>query len=146
MKEISTEIGISAPPEKVWEVLTDFPAFPQWNAFVQTVEGQLTAGAELIVRIQPPGGMAMTFKPNILKVDPNRELRWLGRLWFPGVFDGEHYFLVEELGPGQTRFTQGERFAGILVPLMGMIGLYPKTLLGFSEMNQALKDRVEGLG
>ena len=146
MKEISTEIGISAPPGKVWEVLTDFPAFPQWNPFMQSAEGELMAGAELKVRLQPPGGMAMTFKPTILKVEPNRELRWLGKLLFPGLFDGEHYFLLEELGPGQTRFTQGERFTGILVPFMDLIGLFPKTISGFEAMNQPLKDRTEGLG
>ena len=27
MKEIIAEIGIAAPPEKVWQVLADFPAF-----------------------------------------------------------------------------------------------------------------------
>ena len=146
MKEISAEIGISAPPDKVWEVLTDFPTFPQWNPFIHSAEGELTAGAGLKVRIQPPGGMGMSFKPNILRVEPNRELRWLGKLVFPGLFDGEHYFLVEELGQGQTRFTQGERFTGILVPVMGLIGLFPKTILGFEAMNQALKDRAEALG
>jgi uncharacterized membrane protein len=34
MKEIHTEIEINAPAEKVWRVLTDFAAYPEWNPFV----------------------------------------------------------------------------------------------------------------
>jgi hypothetical protein len=30
------------------------------------------------------------FKPKVLSVRPERELRWLGRLFVRGVFDGEH--------------------------------------------------------
>ena len=146
MKEISTEIGITAPLHKVWEVLTDFSAFPQWNPFIQSAEGELTSGAGLKVRMQLPGGMGMTFKPKVIVVNQNRELRWLGKFLFPGVFDGEHYFLLEELGQGQTRFVQGERFLGFLVPVMGLTGILAKTMQGFEDMNQALKNRVEGLG
>jgi len=37
----------------------------------------------------------MTFRPTILKAEPNRELRWLGHLLVPGLFDGEHIFTIE---------------------------------------------------
>ena len=38
----------------------------------------------------------MTFKPVLLTVKPARELRWRGSLVLPGVFDGEHSFLLDE--------------------------------------------------
>ncbi len=41
------------------------------------------------------------------------------------------------------RFHQGERFTGILVPLMGFIGVFRNTQDGFEAMNQALKRRAE---
>lgn len=143
MKEIQTEIEIAAPAEKIWGVLTDFASFPQWNPFIKTAQGEPEPGNRLLVRIQPPGGMAMTFKPTVLKAEPNRELRWLGHLLMPGLYDGEHYFLIEAQGDGGARFIQGERFTGVLVPLMGLMGLFPKTSRGFEEMNQALKARTE---
>ena len=59
----------------------------------------------------------MTFRPTVLKVEPNREFRWLGHLLFPGLFDGEHIFTIEPLGEGHVRFTQREVFTGLLVPL-----------------------------
>src|SRR5208337_3854746 len=39
MKEIHTEIEINAPAEKVWKVLTDFAAYPEWNPFVRCGAG-----------------------------------------------------------------------------------------------------------
>jgi hypothetical protein len=93
------------------------------------------------VRIAPPGGRAMTFKPTVTVVDPSLELRWLGRLLLPGLFDGEHRFRLEPLDGDRTRFVQSERFSGILVAFSGK-GL-AKTERGFDAMNEALKLRVE---
>lgn len=143
MKEIQTEIEIAAPAGKIWEILTDFASFHQWNPFMNTAQGKLKPGSRLQLHIQPPGGMGMTFKPTVLKAEPGRELRWLGHLLMPGLFDGEHYFLIEAQGDNDARFIQGERFTGVLVPLMGLMGLFPKTIRGFEEMNQALKARAE---
>ena len=92
MKELNTEIEINASANKVWDVLTDFKSFPGWNPFIQKIEGKIEVGAKLEVFIQPPDSKGMTFKPTLLKVEPNREIRWLGHLFFPGLFDGEHIF------------------------------------------------------
>ena len=144
MKQIRTEIEIGAVPEQVWKVLTDFAAFPTWNPFMRSAEGELKTGARLKVYIRPKNGMGMTIKPTVLKAEPNHELRWLGRLLMPGLFDGEHFFIIEPLGEGQVRFVHGERFTGILIPLLVLMGLFKNTLRGFEEMNQALKVRAEG--
>ena len=78
----------------------------------------------------------MTFKPIVLKYKPDKEFRWKGKLGIRGIFDGEHYFLLEEAN-GQTKFIHGEEFAGILVPLMQKT--LEKTEKGFILMNEALK-------
>ena len=143
MKEITTEIEIDASPERVWAVLTDFSAYPEWNPFVRTVEGQTVVGTRLKAYVKASKGLGMTIKPTVLVADPNRELRWLGRTLLPGVFDGEHYFTIEALGSDRVRFTQGERFRGALVWLMGAIGVIKNARGGFVDLNQALKDRAE---
>lgn len=141
MTMLRHEIEIDASPEAVWAVLADTDAYPDWNPFVRKVEGELREGAKLEVRIAPPGGRAMTFKPVVLAAEPGRELRWLGRLLLPGLFDGEHSFRLEPLEGGRTRFTQAESFSGILVPLLRKT--LGKTQAGFEQMNNALKLRVE---
>ena len=63
MRTISVTTDISAPRATVWAVLTDLAAYPAWNPFILTAEGELGVGSRLAVRIQPPGGGAMTFRP-----------------------------------------------------------------------------------
>jgi hypothetical protein len=142
MKELRSEIEIDAPPEAVWHELTDFAAFPDWNPFIKEASGALEVGRRLRVRIQPPGTRGMSFKPRLLRVDENRELRWLGRLVVPGLFDGEHIFEIHAVGSGQTRFVQREIFRGALVRFAAP-SLDDDTRKGFEEMNRALKNRVE---
>src|SRR5918911_4648575 len=113
--EIRDEIVIEAPPAAVWAVLTEGARYPEWNPFVRRLEGELQMGGRIVVEIAPPGGRAMTFKPTLLAVQPERELRWLGRLFVRGLFDGEHRFELEPVAEGRTRFVQSERFSGVLV-------------------------------
>jgi len=142
MKELRSEIEIQASPDRVWQLLTDFSSFPQWNPFIRRASGSANLGEKLEVIIQPSGASAMTFRPTVLKAEPQRELRWLGHLLIPGLFDGEHIFTIESLGPNRVRFTQREIFTGLLVPLFGR-SLDKDTQRGFEEMNQALKVKAE---
>ncbi len=89
MKELRTEIEINASADTVWAILTDLSQFAAWNPFMPEAEGEIREGARLKVRIAPPGGKAMTFKPTVTpRVEPGRAFRWLGRLLLPGLFDG----------------------------------------------------------
>lgn len=140
-RRIETSIEIHASPKQVWAVLTDFARMPDWNPFIKSITGGLALGARLSVYIAPPGKSGMRFKPTILAVIPERELRWLGHLLVSGLFDGEHYFLLEPIVEGRTRLTQGEKFSGLLVGLLG--GTLPAVEAGFQAMNAALKQRAE---
>jgi hypothetical protein len=142
MHEVRTEIEIDATAEQVWSILLDFPSHPEWNPFVRRIEGIAEVGDRLNVFIQPQGSRGMSFRPTILALVPNQELRWLGHFLLPGIFDGEHYFQISQLAPGRVRFVQGERFSGILVPF-AKSSLDGGTKAGFSAMNQALKARAE---
>ena len=140
---MSSEIEINASPERVWQVLTDFSALPDWNTFIRSVEGDLNVGGRLKVYIKASKGMGMSFKPTVLRAEPNRELRWIGRLLMPGLMDGEHSFIIEPMEDNHVRFVQSESFTGVLVSLMSMLGVFKNALIGFEGMNQALKRRAE---
>jgi hypothetical protein len=144
MKELHSEIEIYAPAERVWRLITDFPSYPRWNPFIRRISGEPTTGERLEVRIEPPGGRGMTFRPTVLKAEPNRELRWLGHLLVPRLFDGEHSLTIQPLGEHRVRFVQSEVFRGLLVPLFAR-SLDDNTKRGFEEMNHALKVRAETL-
>jgi hypothetical protein len=140
--ELNTEIEINAPSETVWNLLTSTSRFPEWNPFIRRLQGELKVGQKLAVLLQPSGARGMEFKPVVLKVEPNKELRWLGRLILPGLFDGEHIFQIEPVGYGRVLFRQREIFSGVLVPLLKN-SLETDTYRGFNEMNQKLKQLAE---
>jgi hypothetical protein len=144
MRELSTQIEFDGTPDEVWEVLQDLDAHAEWNPFITKIDGELRPGAKLDVRLEPEGERGVTMHPTILVVEPGHEVRWLGHLLVPGVFDGEHRFLIEESGPGRVRFTQSERFGGILLPLLWKKLRDGGTAKGFRAMNEALARRVAG--
>ena len=139
---LHTEIEIQASPDRVWEALTDFAAYPHWNPFIVRAAGQPVPGTRLKLQMHLPGRRPMSFRPTVLEAAPAHRLRWLGHLLFRGLFDGEHSFTIEPSSPGRVRLTQQEEFRGLLAPLILALIAKP-TQEGFSQMNKALKTRVE---
>jgi len=146
LRELTTQIEFEGTPQEVWNVLADLPAYAEWNPFIKKIDGEAKTGAKLEVRMEPEGERAMTFRPTVLSAEPGRELKWLGHLLVPGIFDGEHRWLIEDAGSGKVRFTQSERFGGILVPFLWKKLRDGGTAKGFRAMNEALARRVSELG
>jgi len=120
--DISTTIDIDASPRAVWDVLTDFAVYGDWNPFMNRIEGTAKVGSKLVVHMTPNSGRGITFKPTVLAATPGQELRWLCKLGFGGLFDGEHSFVLTSNADGTTHLTHGERFSGILVaPMKGTL-------------------------
>jgi len=136
---IDTNVDIDAPKEAVWDVLIDFPSYSEWNPSMR-IEGTPEVGKKLVVHLSRDG---MTFKPEVLVATPNKELRWLGKLGFHGIFDGEHYFVLTTNGDGTTRLNHGERFSGALLALAR--GSTKNGAGGYEAFSLALKQRVEQL-
>lgn len=141
--DLHTEIDIEATPEVVWQVLTDLDGYAEWNPFITSSVGELAIGERLVNRLEPPGGSAMTFKPQVTVVENGETFEWLGRLGFSGLFDGRHRFEVKA-SPAGTKLTQSEAFDGLLVRFMRK-SLDSKTKSGFEAMNVALKNRAESV-
>ena len=138
-KTIQTSILINARPAQVWQVLTNFSAYSAWNPFITGIRGECIVGDQIEADIS-----GMTFKPEILVYNKDLEIRWIGKLLFKGLFDGEHIFQLIDNGDSTTLFKQSENFNGILVGMFSK-KLDIKTKPGFESMNLALKKRVETL-
>lgn len=139
---IKTEILIHSTPDKVWDVFTDFENYPNWNPFIKSVKGEVKLYNKIKVKIRQSDTKEMGFKPKIKTLSVNKELSWLGHLWFPGLFDGEHKFELIDHKNGTTTFIQSETFKGLLVSLLKK-QLENNTKKGFEEMNMKLKKMVE---
>src|SRR5437867_10173174 len=140
MLELRTEIEIDAPPERVWAVLIDFEKFPDWNPFIRRIHGNALVGSRLDALLGASGTRPMRFRPTVKAVVPHRELRCLGRLGLPWLFDGEHILQIEPLGSTGVRFTQRDRFGGLLGPLLAR-SLNGDARRGFAEVNRPVRGR-----
>lgn len=116
--QLSSSIEIEAAADEVWSVLTDFDSYPEWNPTILSSKGEARVGARLTNQYREEGGGSATLRPRVLVADPERELRWLGHLFVPRIFDGDHRFLIEKIGPGRVRLTQAEKLSGVLVLFM----------------------------
>ncbi len=138
-KDIKTSVEIDASPQQTWKVLADFSKYPAWNPFIKKIEGDFQPGQVIEVEIQAEGSDPMNFEPTILQRKENKILEWKGQFLLPGLFTGQHRFILEEIGDQKTRFIHSENFYGILVPFFDFEGIEK----GFRTMNAELKKRVE---
>lgn len=140
MKTIEHSMEIAAPPEVVWDVLTDVDAYPQWNPFLAMDRAPTAVGQKLRITVRP-GRRSMTFRPTVTVFEHLIEISWLGRFLVRGLVDGAHTLHIDPTEDGGTRFQQRETFGGVLVPLLS--SMLSDTHAGFAAMNTALAARAE---
>ena len=138
--KLEAAVEMDGTPEQVWKVLTDLSAYPQWNPFIVSSSGDLRKGGKLRNVMRDASGDT-TFTPEVLAVEPGRELRWVGKITPGGIFDGEHRFTITRLGENRVRLVQTEEFRGVLVPFLRS-KLHNETLPQFHAMNRALSRQV----
>ncbi len=141
MKQIKTVVLINDNKEKVWSILSDFENYINWNRFIISSSGKAIEGTKLTNTLKL-GEKTQTFRPKILKVNEYKYFDWIGHLFFKGIFDGHHYFEIEELGSNQVKLIQGENFSGILSGLI-MRSIREVTNENFVKLNDALKAQAE---
>ncbi|HKL27884.1 MAG TPA: SRPBCC domain-containing protein [Natrialbaceae archaeon] len=139
MKEIRIETEIDAPPEAVWETLTDFAAYEEWNPFFTSADGDLRVGGPVDVGIDAARRPHLAMTMTITEVIRPRRLQWVGTFGGRWVFRGQHTFDLQALDGDRTLFVNREAFSGVLVPILTR-GLRHE----YETMNRALADRVEG--
>ena len=105
------EIDIAAPAEVVWEVLTDFDGWPQWNPEVKSMswDGPLAPGAMFRWKAGPG-----TIVSTVEEVDRPRYIRWRGRTL---RISAMHEWRFKERDGG-THVVTEESFSGFLVRLL----------------------------
>jgi hypothetical protein len=133
------DVEIHAPPQRVWRILTDLPAYSTWNPFFVRAKGQMQPGETIDLVMQPVGKDEQAFSPKVLELTEGRRVVWRGRLFLPLLFDGTHQLIVEPIDDHATRVTQYEEFKGLFVPFVG----FEPYKQGWSKMNEALKERAE---
>jgi uncharacterized protein YndB with AHSA1/START domain len=101
------EIEMAAPPEVVWDVLTEFDRWPEWNPDVKSMSyaGRLEPGSQFRWKAGP-GTIVSTLE----RVEPPRLVSWRGRTM---SINALHVWRFEPRGGGTWVRTE-ESFDGLL--------------------------------
>jgi uncharacterized protein YndB with AHSA1/START domain len=89
---IERSIDISAPPERVWEALTDAAQLSAW--FLVRIEGEIAPGAELWMTSVHPEHRNQRFLVRIAEMHRPHRLVWR---WHPGEVDSQIDYAREPL-------------------------------------------------
>ncbi len=141
MKIIRSEITINASVQEVWSVLAAFHLYPEWNPFIRAVRGKGAAGERLWFKARLDGLPVIFFRATIRELVPPVQLGWYAT-FLKGIVEAYHYFEIEDLGSGKSRFTNTEEFSGLLSGAVLFL-LESRFKKRYQMMDEALKERVE---
>ncbi|MEQ1876712.1 MAG: SRPBCC domain-containing protein [Bdellovibrionia bacterium] len=141
MREIRTEIEISAPAAKVWSVLMDFDNWKSWNP-ISHASGAASLGSKLNLAMCGKDGQAkQKYTSVVTKFEKPKTFRWRAKMMAGFLFTNDKVFELEET-PSGTRLVHKELFSGLLIPLFW--GHFDKNVPAMlKSMNDALKKTAE---
>ena len=138
MTSYSATRTIKATPERVWGLLTDAAAYPDWNSTIISLEGDIALGEKikLVSTVNPK----RAFKLSVTELDQPRKMVWADGMPF-GLFRGVRTYTLTAVSDQQTEFTMEEVFSGLLEPLISK-GI-PDMTESFAEFADCLKNAAE---
>src|SRR3569833_4249527 len=138
---IEHRVGINAPAEVIWEVISALKSWSQWNKLYPQASGQLRIGGTLELTLDLPGQKPQQIKPTVLEWVPTEQLHWRLSM-MGGLVKTTRFFEIASLAEESCIVSNGELFAGMMGPSIGK--RMGRTIYrGFVEMNEALKARAE---
>jgi uncharacterized protein YndB with AHSA1/START domain len=141
----SVTVEITAPAAFVWDVLTDFARYPQWNPYTVAVSTSLEIGTPIDLTLPNPDGSDGTFvnREWVRVVDPPHHLRYDTAEEMPGIFAVRDQWITS-LDVDRCAYHTTDTISGKYADkVMEMTGAWVKA--GFDSVANALKARVETL-
>ncbi len=138
IKENRHEIEIQGSVEKVWETLTNFDKYFEWNPLIYHVDGKLDVGEKVVISVGK-AGREQKFICEVARLDPPHEFSWKFFEMMPFLYRGEHIFRVEPINEQMVRYVDRETFEGLLIPFKNV----EKMKSGMISMGKALKEFIE---
>ncbi len=138
MKSYNAETTINATPQKVWNVLVDTAAYPNWDPGMVRVEGQLGPGEKVkfFTKFSPDQAFAV----KVTAFEPGKKMVLTGGMPF-GLFKSERTHTLSPGQDGQTIFHTEEIFSGLLLPIFGKS--IPDLTESFKQFAAGLKQQAE---
>ncbi len=112
--KIATEVALQASPDKIWNTLTDFAAYPEWNRFLKAVRGQAAPDAALEMDLQYYGKSVEKKSGIVTGYIPPKYFSWIWNHKFGAWFlSCEHVFRIKQREDGKVLFYQEVYYTGL---------------------------------
>src|ERR687898_1899635 len=111
-----TTFAVHSPPERLWEILTDFDRWAQWNPSVPSITGEPSVASTVTMTLAMPGRPSARVKATLTEIVPQRRLVWDGTVGPRWLFAGHREFLLEPAADGTASVTHIEEVGGLLFP------------------------------
>ena len=138
---IEYQVLIYAPVAHVWQVLTTFDRYGEWNRYAPEARGTLAVGAtvEIVAHL---GSSRQRVNNRVLEIVPECRLCWVSLNWYQFLVRGTRCRFLEALPDGITLFRESEVMTGPLAPLV--VGLLRSQLVaGLQAECESLKAAAE---
>ncbi|MEU7765285.1 SRPBCC domain-containing protein [Nocardia sp. NPDC049190] len=134
---------IDAPAELVWQVITDFPRYLEWNPFVSECHSSLTPGEPIDMLVH----LAETPRKQrewIRSHTPGRELTYSMKPVPFGALHSLRSHTVTPLADNRSRYESHFELAGWLHPVVVAL-LGANLRRGFEGMTNGIQRQAESL-
>ena len=141
-RAVEHRIGVQAPADLVWEVISDFATWGTWNPVHPRIEGEMRIGTTLTVDFVTEGE-TVVLTPIVQDWVPYEQLHWRTKR-LRGFVTAIRYLEIDKKGEENAIFSNGELFMG---PLVRFVGRAERRRLraAFTIMGEAVRDRAEAL-
>jgi hypothetical protein len=141
---IEQTLDVEAPPEVVWQVITDLPRYGEWNPFVVACRSSLVVGDPIVMRVHVFAAFAQTQRETVLEHVPGTRLCYGIAGAALGSLKSRRCHDVEALEDGRTRYRSRFALDGWMAPMVGAL-LGARLERGFAAMSAAVVARATGV-
>lgn len=140
MVEMSTKVQIPASPSRVWAILTDFPGYSTWIAFLR-IEGQAALDERLtyVFASDQAGVRWRSFPALVVTCDPAREIGWTAGV--PYLLKIEERFQILPTATGSL-ISHTARVSGFAAVVIGRQRIRRRFLPFLESINRALASKA----
>ena len=139
--KIEHRIGVSRPAAQVWAVLSDLPAWKDWNPMYPAVSGRLLIGEQLQL-VEKVGARSESYAGVVAAWVRNSQLIWTRRTQ-GGLLRHVRYIEMEALSDAGCIFSNGTLFEGLLAQQLMSQARRKALRRAYQGFCEAMKARVE---
>jgi hypothetical protein len=142
-RAVEHRTGVQAPAEILWEVISDFATWGDWNPVHPRIEGALRIGTPLNVEVVLGDAPGTVVEAVVQDWVPYEQLHWRTKR-LRGFVTAIRYLEIEKMGPANATFSNGELFVGALVRLVSR-DERRRLRAAYARMGEAVRDRAEAI-